>query len=359
MAVVTALTGLAPTVRAAEPLRTDLTRTLVPLEEIRAGGPPPDGIPALDRPTFVPPATAASWLPPQEPVLALDIRGDARAYPLQILIWHEIVNDTVGGTPVVVTYCPLCNSGLVFERRVDGAVLDFGTSGRLYKSDLVMYDRQSHSLWAQLEGRAIAGRRAGTWLRALPANTLAFQDWRAAHAAGRVLSRETGHERRYGVNPYVGYDEPGLGPFLFVGNLDPRRPPKERVVGVAIGDNYRAYPWPVVVAAGVVHDTLAGQRLAIFYRPGALSALDAREMVHSRAVGATAVFVPTVGDRTLTFEAVGNGFRDRETGSTWNLLGAAVAGPLTGRRLQPLPHVDAFWFAWAAFHPSTSIHGGR
>ena len=148
-------------------LRTDTSKALVPLEEIISGGPPPDGIPAIDRPGFVKPAEAAAWVVPKEPVLALEVKGDARAYPLQILMWHEIVNDVVGGLPVTVTFCPLCNSGIVFERVVDGATLDFGTSGKLYKSDLVMYDRQTHSLWAQMEGRAIVGARAGTRLELL------------------------------------------------------------------------------------------------------------------------------------------------------------------------------------------------
>ena len=340
-------------------LTTDLAKALVPLDEIRPGGPPPDGIPAIDRPAFVAPAAATSWLSPKEPVLALDVNGDARAYPLQILMWHEIVNDTVGGTPVVVTYCPLCNSGLVFERQVAGVLLDFGTSGKLYKSDLVMYDRQSHSLWAQLEGRALVGLRAGARLRPVPANTLAFEDWRAAHPAGRVLSRETGHRRSYGANPYEGYDEPGLGPFLFDGRLDPRRPPKERVVGVSVGEARRAYPWPVVAARGVVHDTLRGEKLVVFYRAGALSALDDAQIERSRAVGATAVFSRVVDGRSLTFTPVADGFRDAETGTTWNLLGHALSGPLASRRLLPIPHVDAFWFAWAAFNPTTSVYDGR
>ncbi len=206
-----------------------------------------------------------------------------------------------------------------------------------------MYDRQTHSLWAQMEGRAIVGARAGTRLPIVPANTLAFEDWRAAHPAGRVLSRETGHERRYGANPYEGYDEPGLGPFLFDGRLDPRRPPKERVVGVA-------------AARGVVHDAVGGERIVIFYVAGTLSALDAAALERSRPIGATAVFSPIVGGRKLTFEAAGRGFRDRETGTTWNLLGVALGGPLAGRRLRPIPHVDAFWFAWAAFNPTTSVY---
>src|SRR5919108_3142191 len=222
-----------------EGLRTDESKALVPLNEIIAGGPPPDGIPAIDCPAFVTPDQAA-WLKAQEPVLALEVGGDARAYPLQILMWHEIVNDVVGGKPVAVTYCPLCNSGPVFERVVDGVTLDFGTSGKLYKSDLVMYDRQTHSLWAQMEGRAIVGQRAGTRLALVPANTVAFADWRAAHPRGKVLSRETGHRRDYGANPYQSYDQPELRPFLFNGRPDTRRPPKERVVGVKIGETAKA-----------------------------------------------------------------------------------------------------------------------
>src|SRR5688572_23552989 len=147
--VVALLAALACTAEAST-LRTNMAKALVPVDEIISGGPPPDGIPAIDRPAFIMAAGAAAWPKPQEPVLALTIAGDARAYPLQILMWHEIVNDVVGGVPVAVTFCPLCNSALVFERRVDSATLDFGTSGMLYKSDLVMYDRQSHSLWSQM-----------------------------------------------------------------------------------------------------------------------------------------------------------------------------------------------------------------
>jgi len=353
------LVAVGVTATHAETLRTDLTKALVPLDEILPGGPPPDGIPAIDRPAFVAPANAAEWIRPKEPVLALEVNGDARAYPLQILMWHEIVNDTVGGTPVVATYCPLCNAGLVFERSVAGALLDFGTSGKLYKSDLVMYDRQSHSLWSQMEGRAIVGERAGTRLRLVPANTLAFEDWRAAHPGGKVLSRETGHLRSYGVNPYEGYDQPDLRPFLFNGRPDPRRPPKERVVGVRIGDAARAYPWPVLVQKRVVQDTVGAERVVVFYQPGTLSALDDGRIERSRAIGATAVFSAAVGGKALTFAAIPDGFSDRETGTVWSLLGRAVRGPLAGQRLRPVAHVDAFWFAWAAFHPSTTVHGDR
>ena len=340
-------------------LRTDMSKALVPLDEIISGGPVPDGIPAIDRPTFVDPPDAAVWIVAKEPVLALQINGDARAYPLQILMWHEIVNDVVGGVPVTVTYCPLCNSGIVFERTIDGTTLDFGTSGKLHKSDLVMYDRQSHSLWAQMEGRAIVGARAGTRLKLVPANTLSFEEWRASHRDGKVLSRDTGYSRSYGTNPYESYDEPQLRPFLFRGKLDPRRPPKERVVGIKLGEAPRAYPWPVLAERRVVHDCLGDQELVILYQPGTLSALDAQEIQRSRAVGATGAFRRVLESRALTFEATGEGFRDRETGSSWTLLGHAVKGPLAGRRLAAVPHIDAFWFAWAAFNPTTSVYTGR
>ena len=340
-------------------LRTDSSRALVPVEEIVSGGPPPDGIPAIDRPAFVSPAAAAAWLAAREPVLALEVKGDARAYPLQILMWHEIVNDVVGGVPVTVTFCPLCNSGIAFERTVDGTTLDFGTSGKLYQSDLVMYDRQSHSLWAQMEGRAIVGARAGARLALIPRNTLSFEEWRASQPAGKVLSRDTGYSRSYGTNPYESYDQPQLGPFLFRGKLDPRRPPKERVVGIKLSEVARAYPWPVLAERRVVHDRLGDQELVILYQPGTLSALDAQEIQRSRAVGATGAFRRVLESRALTFEATGEGFRDRETGSSWTLLGHAVKGLLAGRRLTAVPHVDAFWFAWAAFNPTTTVYADQ
>lgn len=337
-------------------LRTDLSKALVPLDEIVDGGPPPDGIPAIDRPAFVTPDEAARWLHAREPVLGVDIDGDARAYPLQILVWHEIVNDTVGGRPVAVTFCPLCNSGVVFDRRAAGRLLDFGTSGKLYRSDLVMYDRQTHSLWAQMEGRALVGTLSGTTLAVLPSNTVSWEAWRATHPRGKVLSRETGHRRRYGANPYEAYDQPDLRPFLFFQRPDPRLPPKERVVGVALEGAARAYPWTSLARRRVVQDALAGHPLVVFWQPGVLSALDHPEITRSRDVGGTGVYRPVVDGRVLTFVAAADGFRDRETGTTWNLLGHAVRGPLAGRRLTPVPHVDAFWFAWAAFHPRTSLH---
>lgn len=341
------------------PLKTNLEKALVPLEEIRAGGPPPDGIPALDRPKFVSVEEAGKWLSDREPVLAIELKGDARAYPLQILIWHEVVNDTVGGIPVAITYCPLCNSALVFDRRIGGEIYDFGTSGMLYKSDLVMYDRKTHTLWAQMEGRAIVGELAGSTLQVLSSGIVSFGEWRKAFPHGKVLSRETGHTRPYGKNPYVGYDRPDGRPFLFFGALDRRLPPMERVVALSFGHEEKAYPFSLLKKRKVIADTIGGREVVIFYREGTASALDQPEIANARDVGATGVFAPILEGRRLTFTFNEGTFIDRETGSRWNVLGQAIAGKLQGKALERLPSVDAFWFAWAAFKPKTAIYDAK
>lgn len=155
-------------------------------------------------------------------------RGRARSYPIQILIWHEIVNDTIGGEPIAVTYCPLCNSAIGYRRRLGDRVLEFGVSGKLYKSDLVMYDRQTESIWPQFAGEAVAGKLTGEKLEPLAASTVSWRDWRGAHPNGWVLSRDTGHDRPYGTNPMVGYDDPDSGFSLYRGKIDGRLHGKTR-----------------------------------------------------------------------------------------------------------------------------------
>lgn len=175
-------------------------------------------------------------------MIALEIGGEARAYPLQILTWHEIVNDVIADVPVVVTFCPLCNPAITFDRRLEGQVFDFGTSGLLRNSDLVMYDRASKSLWQQLTGEAIVGDMVGQQLTFLPSAIVSFADFRQAYPDGIVLSRDTGYRRDYGRNPYAGYDAIGQSPFLFDGKLDTRLPAMERVVTVSLEGVDRAYP---------------------------------------------------------------------------------------------------------------------
>jgi hypothetical protein len=333
---------------------------LVDPEDIVSGGPPPDGIPPVDRPRFQP-VGAVGWLAAAEPVAVVELGGEARAYPLQVLVWHEIVNDTVGGVPVAVTYCPLCNTAIGFRRpTVAGKPTTFGTSGKLYHSNLVMYDRATRSLWPQALGLAVTGELAGRRLERVATQVVAWRDFRVAFPDGRVLSRDTGHRRPYGQNPYPLYDRKGGDPFLFDGRPDGRLQAVERVLGLSHGARHLAVPYGRLArrATGGVAAAnleLAGAPLVVTWRSGTTSALDQRSIAASRDVGAAAAFSRRAGGRTLTFQAAEGRVTDQQTGSTWDQFGRAVAGPLAGTRLAPATATDSFWFDWAAFHPDTAV----
>jgi hypothetical protein len=295
--------------------KTDFARHTVPLREFQSGGPGKDGIPALDRPRFLRVAEV-DFLGPQEPVIALTLAGGARAYPLQILVWHEIVNDVIGGVPVAVTFCPLCNTAIAFDRRVARRTLTFGTTGNLRNSDLVMYDRQTESWWQQFGGEGVVGRYAGERLRTLPARIVAWRSFRAEHPNGLVLSRRTGYSRPYGENPYAGYDDVSSPPFFPAAHGDDKRlPPKERVVYLERGNAAVAIPFSTLAEKRHLEVTLAGHRFDVRWHGGVSSALDTGEIASGRDVGATVVFER---GRRVTFS-------------------------------------EPFWFAVAAFRPNVQI----
>lgn len=333
---------------------------LIDPSRIISGGPPPDGIPPIDEPKFEEVADVG-WLAAREPVVAVEVDGDARAYPLQVLTWHEIVNDTVAGTPLAVTFCPLCNTAYAFVRpEVDGEVTTFGTSGKLYNSNLVMYDRATDSYWPQAMGQAVVGPLTGTELERVPAQIVSWEDIKSNFPEARVLARDTGFERPYGENPYVGYDDVDNPPFLFDGEVDGRLAPVERVLGVEHAGEVMAFPYFRLqeAAAGewsASNAKLGGDPLVVLWKKGTTSALDAQQIASSRDVGAAAAFSRRVEGRVLTFEPTPSGVGDRETGSEWNLFGEATSGPLEGARLEHLDAHDSFWFDWAAFHPDTLI----
>jgi len=335
--------------------RTEFSNRVIELSEIRSGGPPRDGIPAIDAPRFIP-ARRADWLHPDEPVIVVRVGDEARAYPVQILIWHEIVNDEIAGKPLAITFCPLCNATLVFERRFDGQVLDFGTTGRLRKSDLVMYDRQTETWWQQFTGRGLIGRYAGRHLTEYPASIVAFEDFRETYPEGEVLSRRTGYNRPYGQNPYRGYDRIDSSPFMFDGETDPRLPPMERVLAVRVGDQSRIYPFGAFEAGSVVNDRLGDVSVAVIAADEAFSALDDARIRGSRRIPSLNAFERRVDGRTLTFAWRDGHLVDEQTGSRWSALGRAEAGPLAGTRLEALPGGVHFAFAWLAFRPDTTIY---
>lgn len=339
--------------------KTNTSIRSVELSELMSGGPPKDGIPSIDKPRFVSSASAADWLKGQEPIVSVLIEGEARAYPLQILTWHEIVNDEIAGVPITVTFCPLCYAALAFDRRIDGKTYSFGVSGMLRHSDMIMYDRQTETLWQQLSGEAIIGDLTGTMLTPVPAQIISFDQFRAAHPNGVVLSKETGHRRDYGRNPYAGYDNIEERPFLYKGPFDKRVPPMEKVVTVSIGETEKAYPHRVTRKRRVIHDQVSGSEIVIFHADGAVSALDKSQISDSKMIGSTGVFLREIEGKTLTFSYDDDQFVDAETGSHWDVTGKAIEGNLKGAQLTPLAHGNFFAFAWFAFKPDAELYAGK
>ncbi|MBF2054634.1 MAG: DUF3179 domain-containing protein [Candidatus Sericytochromatia bacterium] len=335
---------------------TDLSKSRIPLEELLPGGPAKDGIPAIDHPRFIGVTAAQQWLKPQEPVIALAGEQSAKAYPLQILIWHEMVNDHFEGQPVLVTFCPLCYSALVFGRRVGSYTLDFGVSGMLRHSDMIMYDRQTESLWQQFTGEAVVGSLTDQRLAVLPSQIMSFEQFYTQYPEGHVLSRETGFERDYGRNPYRGYDDVSQRPFRFEGETDPRLPPMEKVLGLHFNGQSKAYPYRLTRQQRVIVDQVGDQPVVIFHLDGAVSALDAGSIADSREAGTTGVFDPVHQGQMLSFEWHKGQVRDRQTGTVWSATGHGLSGPLRGQQLRLLPYGDYFAFAWLVFRPDSQVY---
>lgn len=335
--------------------RTDTSKRSIELNELKPGGPGKDGIPALTNPRFESAATAGKWLSSREPVVVVASGGEARVYPLQVLLWHELANDELDGVPILVSYCPLCNSAIVFDRRVGGKPYEFGVSGMLRDSDMVMFDRETESLWQQITGEAIVGVHTGRRLPVIPSQTVPFEIAAQQYPAAKVLSRNTGFKRQYGKNPYAGYE---FGNQL----MFPVRPHSlkgakllERIVTLGGETGSRAYSFSDLRKAPVVEGEWDGSRYVILYSEKGTSALDAERLAESRNVGAVGVFSPEIDGMSLRFKFHEGRFVDDQTGSTWNLLGGATAGPLAGKQLKPFPHAVAFAFAWLVFRPDTEI----
>ena len=336
---------------------TDFSQHSVSYSEIRSGGPPKDGIPAVDFPEFVSVEDASKWLSDVEPVIFVQVGEEARAYPIQILIWHEIVNDTVGDLPLTVTFCPLCNTAIVFEREVDGQILDFGTTGRLRNSNLIMYDRQTENWWQQATGEAIVGNMLGTKLTLFPAFIIAWVDFASAFPDGKVLSKETGFDRPYGRNPYGGYDDINNSPFLFRGDTPGQLAAMERVLALELNDDTVSYSYSILSEMHVISDQVGGEDVVVFWAEGTASALDATRISDGRDVGSASAFSPILNGEKLTFSLQEGGlFKDENTGTVWNILGQAISGPLEGEILTPLTAVNHFWFDWVAFKPETRVY---
>ena len=284
---------------------TDGVKHTVPLSEIRGGGPAKDGIPSIDDPKFVSIKDAERFVDDTEPGIAVSVGGIDRFYPFQILVWHEIVNDTFGSQRVLISYCPLCLSGIVFDPVVEGKRVEFGTSGKLWNSNLVMYDRRTDAYWSQILGEAIRGKLAGEKLNVLPSDQLRFGGWKKQHSGGEVLSRDTGAVRIYGFDPYGDYytSDRLVSP---VGNNDDRLDLKDFILGVVIDGQAKAYLTEAVKSAGRVEDEFAGVKIIADY------------------------------DQDLDVVRIS---KENESGEL--------------ERINPFP---TFWFSWAAVHPNTEVY---
>jgi hypothetical protein len=282
----------------------DLSNSILPRADIAHGGPPRDGIPALSDPPLIAPAEAA-YLEPGDRVIGIELNGDARAYPVAILNWHEIVNDRIGGRRFAITYCPLCGTAVAFDAEVGGEATDFGVSGLLYNSDVLLYDRATESLWSQILGKAIAGPRVGMTLRAVPVSHTTWRDWLQKYPSTRVLSDDTGYARDYRRDPYAGYEESRALYFAVNHEAPDSYHPKEIVVGLDVDGVYKAYPF---------------------------SELERRN---------EARFEDTVNGRRLLIE--------------WDAANRSVQ--ITDGAGNRVAAIQGFWFAWFAFHPDTLVFG--
>ena len=320
-------------------METNGMKHIIPLDKIKGGGPPKDGIPSIDNPQFAE-IQGSQFVSDSDTVIGLEINGDARAYPLFILVWHEIVNDRVGDVPVAVTYCPLCYTNQVFERIIDGQEVEFGTSGKLYNSNLVMYDRWTESYWSQGLGIAITGELTGMQLKTVPFDVITWGDWKKIHPDTLVLTTDTGHLRSYATDPYGDYyTDPRI--IFPVDNSDDRMHPKEIILGFHEDGIYKAYKQNDVELHNIINDDIGKT-------PIMLVSLFSQ---NSRA------FDRTVNGEILEFEFIDEKITDTTTKSEWSYDGIAISGPLEGNKLTRMSIEPGFWFEWIAFHPETEVFG--
>ncbi|MDH3278955.1 MAG: DUF3179 domain-containing protein [Nitrosopumilus sp.] len=321
-------------------METDGVKHLIPLDRIKSGGPPKDGIPSIDNPIFSD-ADASQFMSDSDIVIGLNINGETKAYPIFILVWHEIVNDSVGGVPVSVTYCPLCYTNQVFERIIDGQEVTFGTSGKLYNSNLLMYDRLTESYWSQALGIAVKGELAGYQLGLIPFDVITWGDWKKLHPDTKILTTDTGFLRSYATDPYGNYyTEPRI--MFPVEHSDNRMHPKEIIIGFVENGFSKAYKQNDIESEILINDFIGET-------PVMLISLFSE---NSRA------FERIINNDVLDFVYADGKILDIQTNSEWNYDGLSISGELEGEHLKRMPIKPGFWFEWVAFHPETLIYGG-
>ena len=333
--------------------QTNFEKASVDLKEIISGGPPRDGIPPIYKPVFESVASAKQWLPDSEPVIVHRQGRESRAYPYRILIWHEIVNDQIEGKSFIVTFCPLCNSAIIFDTHFQGKNHRFGVTGKLRHSDMVMWDHTTESWWQQMTGEAIVGEATGTRLTMLPSPSISFGDYKQMFPQGKVLSQRTSYSRSYGNNPYAGYERSGV-PFLLKGAADSRLPALARVIGIEWKGKF--YTLPLSELQGKKWGSVQaeeGQELLVFNLSAANAALDDGVIANAHLVDHVTIWENRPGEEHLTFYWDGKTLRDKQQKRQWNALGQGLSGNQVQAQLKPVKYGIHFAFAWLAFHPDS------
>lgn len=345
---------------------TDTIKRNVELSEITVVL-PRKSFPSIDYPKFIDKEEGLKSFFEHEPVISVTIDGRSKAYPLNMLTMHEISNDSLSGVPILPTFCPLCNSSVVYDRRLSyegkNYLLDFEVSGMLRNSDMVMADKQTETWWQQLTGSGIVGKLSGVELTVIPSLVISVKDFFERYPNGEILSPKTNtkSENNYGFNPYENYDSETNKPyeqFFNTSKLDARLPAMERIIDLEGSNGYRVYPFSIIAKEGVINDTYDGKHIVIFYKNETVSVLDKKEISKSKSVGSATMFSSTLEGNVLTFEKTKDGFfMDSETKSYWDITGRCTKGILMGKKLYPETYSNHFAFAWLSFHPDSEIYG--
>lgn len=344
--------------------KTDLSKTNIDLSEVTVVV-QKGAFPVLKKPKFIGRQQGLLSFFKNEPVLVVNLEGEARAYPLNMLTIHEIANDQIGNQKILVTYCPLCNSGMVFDRNVlvdeQTQTLDFEVSGMLRNSDMIMFDTQTETWWQQLTGEGIAGKLNGIELKLIPSVVLSVSDFFESYPQGKILSKEdTGvNPKSYGQNPYVGYDAlhgNPYGGFIKPEKLTRKLPNMERVVGLNINGKQKIYPFAELKKSKAVNDEFEDRKMVVFYKSGTVSVLDSYKIADSKEVGTATIYKPIVAGQLLTFKEKKGYFHDTQTGSKWDITGKCLSGKYEGKQLEIEPHGIHLAFAWLSFYPNSEIY---
>ncbi|MGJ3239317.1 MAG: DUF3179 domain-containing protein [Anaerolineae bacterium] len=309
----------------------------------------------IDRPVFSSVADARERFNVYDPVIVIDHSGVERAYPLRILAFHEIVNDQIGEIPIAVTYCPLCNSPIVYRREVNGQVLRMGVSGNFYGNNFLMYDDLTESWWYQFTGEAIIGDFTGEMLDVVPSQVVGFYSFATRYPDGMVLVGDEGQPRiNYNMTLFMDYEE-NQSPLLTHDNYDPRLGAMAQVLSTTVNGTPIAYPFDILREVGVVNDQINGANIVIFWQPGAIGALES--LSNQRAeIGQAAAFGRDLDGVTLSFYSNDGRIFDEQTDSEWNIFGESIDGELQGKTLEAYQCFTHFWFAWSSAHPNTLVY---